>query len=109
MVCLLHWWVSALHRGLPDNGEVIRSAYGPQDGRVVIEPTQIRNDQVQSVVTTCWLADNIYQFTVMDRADVGIVEVTTDHEATAQVFAFEDRYRVCSVLQQPSARNLGGL
>ena len=67
----------------------------------LIEPTQIRNDQVQRVDTTCWLADNIHQFTVMDRADVCIVEVTTDHEATIQVFAFEDSYRVCNVLQQP--------
>ena len=69
--------------------------------RVLVELTQIRNDQVQSVVTTCWLADNIYQFTVMDRADVYIVEVTTGHEVTVQVFAFEDGYRVCNVLQQP--------
>ena len=45
VVCLLHWWVWALHRGLPDNGEVIRSAYGRQDDRVLIEPTQIKNDK----------------------------------------------------------------
>ena len=55
---------------------------------------------VHSVVTPCWLAYSIHQFTVMDRADVCIAEVTTDQEATVQVFAFEDHYRVCNVLQQ---------